>query len=112
MDPIVNPFAPGAGTRPPELAGRDELLEAARVALARTQPGRPSKSTLMASGTHRFAEAAAHAAIEGRTPIGRVTLVPQDQHVSLPDSDSRQQIWQAGTGPPALLGTDRKLVTA
>ena len=47
MDPIVNPFAPGAGTRPPELAGRDELLEAARIALARIRIGRPSKSTLM-----------------------------------------------------------------
>ena len=47
MDPILNPFAPGAGTRPPELAGRDEVREAARIALARTQIGRPSKSTLM-----------------------------------------------------------------
>ena len=27
MDPVSNPFAPGAGTRPPELAGRDELRE-------------------------------------------------------------------------------------
>ena len=27
MDPITNPFAPGAGTRPPELAGRDELRQ-------------------------------------------------------------------------------------
>ena len=47
MDPILNPFAPGAGSRPPELAGRDEVREAARIALARTQIGRPSKSTLM-----------------------------------------------------------------
>ena len=47
MDPIQNPYAPGAGTRPPELAGRDELLEAARIALARIRIGRPSKSTLM-----------------------------------------------------------------
>ena len=47
MDPIQNPFAPGAGTRPPELAGRDDLREAARISLARTRIGRPSKSTLM-----------------------------------------------------------------
>ncbi len=47
MDPVLNPYAPGAGTRPPELAGRDEMLEAARIALARTRIGRPSKSTLM-----------------------------------------------------------------
>lgn len=47
MDPIQNPFAPGAGTRPPELAGRNEVREAARISLARTRIGRPSKSTLM-----------------------------------------------------------------
>lgn len=47
MDPVTNPFAPGAGTQPPELAGRDELREAVRVALARAKLGRPSKSLLM-----------------------------------------------------------------
>ena len=47
MDPILNPFAPGAGTRPPELAGRNEVREASRIALARKQIGRPAKSTLM-----------------------------------------------------------------
>lgn len=47
MDPIRNPFAPGAGTRPPELAGRDELLETIRVALERTRLQRPTKSVLM-----------------------------------------------------------------
>lgn len=47
MDPIRNPFAPGAGTRPPELAGRDDLLETVRVALERTRLRRPTKSVLM-----------------------------------------------------------------
>ncbi len=47
MDPVTNPFAPGAGAPPPELAGRDELLEAVRVALARVRAGRPTKSILM-----------------------------------------------------------------
>ncbi len=47
MDPIRNPYAPGAGTPPPELAGRDEFREAARIALERTRIGRPSKSLLM-----------------------------------------------------------------
>ena len=32
MDPILNPYAPGAGTPPPELAGRDEIREQARIA--------------------------------------------------------------------------------
>lgn len=47
MDPIRNPYAPGAGTPPPQLAGRDDLRESVRVALARIRLGRPSKSLLM-----------------------------------------------------------------
>jgi len=47
MNPITNPFAPGAGTPPPELAGRDELRETARVALERVRRGFPTKSALM-----------------------------------------------------------------
>lgn len=47
MDPVRNPFAPGAGTPPPELAGRDELREAVRVAIERIGLGRPAKSLLM-----------------------------------------------------------------
>lgn len=47
MDPVKNPYAPGAGTPPPELAGRDELRELIRIALARVRAGRPTKSILM-----------------------------------------------------------------
>jgi hypothetical protein len=47
MDRITNPFAPGAGTPPPELAGRDELRETIRVAIGRVRGGLPSKSILM-----------------------------------------------------------------
>lgn len=47
MDPVRNPYAPGAGTPPPELAGREELREAVRIALERVRAGRPAKSVLM-----------------------------------------------------------------
>ena len=47
MDPILNPFAPGAGAPPPQLAGRDELIEMVRVALERVRLGLPTKSILM-----------------------------------------------------------------
>src|ERR1700676_4132460 len=47
MDPVTNPFAPGAGTQPPELAGRDDLRETIRVAIERVRRGLPSKSVLM-----------------------------------------------------------------
>ncbi|MBK6552553.1 MAG: ATP-binding protein [Rhodocyclaceae bacterium] len=47
MDPVTNPFAPGAGTPPPELAGRDDLRETVRIALERVRRGLPAKSILM-----------------------------------------------------------------
>ena len=47
MDPVRNPFAPGAGTRPPELAGRDEMIERAAVALDRIAQGRPARSFIL-----------------------------------------------------------------
>ena len=47
MDPIRNPYAPGAGQRPPELAGRDEQLDAFDVVLQRVQRGRPERSLIL-----------------------------------------------------------------
>ena len=47
MDPIRNPYAPGAGTPPPELAGRDDLREQVRVGIERMRRGLQSKSVLM-----------------------------------------------------------------
>ncbi len=47
MDPIVNPYSPGAGSPPPELAGRDKLREQVRVAIARIRRGNSAKSVLM-----------------------------------------------------------------
>lgn len=47
MDAVSNPFAPGAGTPPPELAGRDELREAIRVAIERTRRGLPARSMML-----------------------------------------------------------------
>lgn len=47
MDAIRNPFAPGAGTPPPELAGRDELRTSLQVALKRARIGRPAKSAML-----------------------------------------------------------------
>jgi len=47
MDPIRNPFAPGAGSQPPELAGRDQIIEDARTALQRVLRGRHSRSQIL-----------------------------------------------------------------
>jgi len=47
MDPVRNPYAPGAGTPPPELAGRDELRQTAKVVLERVLAGKATKSVLL-----------------------------------------------------------------
>jgi Cdc6-like AAA superfamily ATPase len=47
MDAVQNPYSPGAGLRPPELAGRDELIDTVRIALARIRLGRPEKCVIM-----------------------------------------------------------------
>lgn len=47
MDPIKNPFSPGAGAPPPELVGRDDVLEQTRILLGRVKQQRPEKSILL-----------------------------------------------------------------
>ena len=44
---LRNPYSPGAGTQPPELAGRDELREQVRIAIERIAIGRTAKSVLI-----------------------------------------------------------------
>lgn len=47
MDPVRNPYAPGAGSPPPELAGRQDVIDNAQIALRRTAIGRPAKSPIL-----------------------------------------------------------------
>jgi hypothetical protein len=47
MDPVRNPFAPGAGSQPPELAGREEIITAADTALQRVRLGRAAQSQML-----------------------------------------------------------------
>jgi hypothetical protein len=47
MDAIKNPFSPGAGSPPPELVGREAILEKARILLGRIKERRPEKSILL-----------------------------------------------------------------
>ncbi|HXC98425.1 MAG TPA: ATP-binding protein [Verrucomicrobiae bacterium] len=47
MDPIKNPFSPGAGSPPPELVGREGILEQARILFGRVKEKRPEKSILL-----------------------------------------------------------------
>jgi AAA+ ATPase superfamily predicted ATPase len=47
MDPRDNPYAPGAGSPPPELAGRDEIIEGDAVALDRIRARRAARSLIL-----------------------------------------------------------------
>ena len=47
MDPRDNPYAPGAGIRPPELAGREHEIEAFEILRARVRRGRISQSVVL-----------------------------------------------------------------
>lgn len=91
MDPIRNPYAPGAGTQPPELAGRHEVREQVRIAIDRLRIGRASKSVLMIGlrGVGKTvlldrlrtdAEASGHHTLRAEAPEGRslpAVLAPQ-----------------------------------
>lgn len=44
MDPRTNPYSPGAGSQPPELAGRDQMIERAAIALDRIRLGKSTRS--------------------------------------------------------------------
>jgi hypothetical protein len=47
VDPIRNPYAPGAGQRPPELAGRDREISQFEVVLERVARSRPERSMVL-----------------------------------------------------------------
>ena len=47
MDPVRNPYSPGAGTRPPALVGRESEIEAMDIALQRLLLGRDGRSQML-----------------------------------------------------------------
>ncbi|MBO0801844.1 MAG: ATP-binding protein [Nocardiopsaceae bacterium] len=47
MDPVRNPYAPGAGQRPPELAGREREIRQFEIVLERVARGRPERSMVL-----------------------------------------------------------------
>jgi len=82
MNPIDNPYAPGAGTPPPELAGRDEIRETVRIAIERIRLGRSDKNhlliglrgvgkTVLLDQIRLDAEARGHVAIRMEAPEDR-----------------------------------------
>jgi Cdc6-like AAA superfamily ATPase len=91
MDAVRNPFAPGAGSRPPELAGREVILQDAETAIQRALLGKPSRSqillglrgvgkTVLLNKIEEMAETAGHVTSAIEAPEGKTLselLVPK-----------------------------------
>lgn len=69
MNPIKNPFSPGAGAPPPELAGRGEVIEQTRILLGRVKQKRPEKSILLT----------------GLRGVGKTVLLNEMERIALTD---------------------------
>ena len=80
MDPVLNPYAPGAGQRPPELAGRDQQLGAFDVVLQRVAAGRPERSLILTGlrgvGKTVLLNALRSAAVRARWGTGKIEARP------------------------------------
>ncbi|MCW2761681.1 MAG: hypothetical protein JWR85_1882 [Marmoricola sp.] len=87
MDPIRNPYAPGAGQRPPELAGRDRELRQFEVTLERIAGGRPDRSMVLSGlrgvGKTVLLNALRSLAVKRAWGTGKIEARP-DQSLRLP----------------------------
>jgi hypothetical protein len=89
VDPIRNPYAPGAGQRPPELAGRDDQLRAFAVVLERIARSKPERSLVLTGlrgvGKTVLLNAMRSAAVRARWGTGKLEARP-DQRLRRPIS--------------------------
>jgi hypothetical protein len=80
VDPVRNPYAPGAGQRPPELAGRDSELDSFDVVLERISRGRPERSLVLTGlrgvGKTVLLNALRSAAVRRRWGTGKLEARP------------------------------------
>ena len=87
VDPIRNPYAPGAGQRPPELAGRDRELQQFEVTLERVAAGRPERSMVLSGlrgvGKTVLLNALRGLAVQRAWGTGKIEARP-DQSLRLP----------------------------
>src|SRR6476661_3145299 len=91
MDPVRNPFAPGAGQRPTELTGRDRELAAFDVVLERVARGRPERSLVLT----------------GLRGVGKTVLLGVLKAFALraaPENAKLRDRWQPGIDAPVVAG--------
>jgi hypothetical protein len=111
VDPIRNPYAPGAGQRPPELAGRDHELGAFDVVLERVSRGRPERSLVLTGlrgvGKTVLLNALRSAAVRRQWGTGKLEARP-DQPLRRPLSSALHQAVRE-LGHPQAEGVDHVL---
>jgi len=94
VDPIRNPYAPGAGQRPPELAGRDDELRTFDVVLERIARGRPERSVVLTGlrgvGKTVLLNTLRSAAVRAKWGTGKLEARP-DQRLRRPLSSALHQ---------------------
>jgi len=87
VDPIRNPYAPGAGQRPPELAGRDRELKQFEITLERVASGRPERSLVLSGlrgvGKTVLLNALRSLAVQRYWGTGKIEARP-DQSIRIP----------------------------
>jgi hypothetical protein len=123
MNPVDNPYAPGAGSPPPELAGRDALRDGLSIAMARIRAGRVAKSailvglrgvgkTVLLDRLRDDAEAQGICTVRAETPENRslpAVLIPQLRQVLLRLSRQAKAKDLAIRGLIAIAGMVRSL---
>jgi AAA ATPase domain len=123
MDPVRNPYSPGAGTPPPALAGREILREQVQVAIARLRIGRSAKSvllvglrgvgkTVMLDQMRNDAEASGICTVRAETPENRslpALLAPQLRLALLRLSRTAAAVESAHRALKALAGFAKSL---
>jgi hypothetical protein len=111
VDPIRNPYAPGAGQRPPELAGRDQELGAFDIVLERVSRGRPERSLVLTGlrgvGKTVLLNALRSAAVRRQWGTGKLEARP-DQALRRPLSSALHQAVRE-LGHPRSDGVDQVL---
>ncbi|MCU1491382.1 MAG: ATPase [Acidimicrobiaceae bacterium] len=98
MDPVRNPYSPGAGTRPPALVGRDREIEAMDVALQRLLLGRDGRSQLLT----------------GLRGVGKTVMLNEFEHIAEGRGYFHEhvEVGEDGRLPPRLAAALRRVLLA
>jgi len=98
MDPVRNPYSPGAGTRPPALVGRDREIDGMDVALQRLLLGRDGRSQMLT----------------GLRGVGKTVLLNEFEHLADGRGFVHEHIEVAEDGnlTPILAGAFRRVLLA